>query len=162
MISANLDNSVQISVTFTKPSSAPGFKLGEGDKGGFSFFGTSTEEGKRDGFVVHRFHPFAISEGSIVVNGQAVDAKGDATFIHAIQGMRPDSVSRTSLASSRMHKLLQSLTTQLASRWNFGFFTSGGGKAESKLGSVRAVQMEFETTVSVSHLPRQPYSELGS
>jgi hypothetical protein len=37
---------------------------------------------------------------------------------------------------------------QLASRWNFGFFTSGGGKAESKLGSVRAVQMEFSTTVS--------------
>ena len=39
---------------------------------------------------------------------------------------------------------------KLASRWNFAFFTSGGGNEESKLGSVRAVQMEFETTVSDS------------
>lgn len=92
-ITANLDNSVQISVTFTRPASAPGFKLGQGEQGGFSFFGAHPEEGKRDGLVVHRFHPFVTSEGSIVVNGQVVDVKGDATFIHAIQGMRPDSVS---------------------------------------------------------------------
>lgn len=100
-ITANLDNSVQISVTFTKPASAPGFKLGQGENGGFSFFGTSTEEGKRDGLVVHRFHPFVTSEGSIVVNGQMVDVKGDATFIHAIQGMRPDSVSRSNWHQAR-------------------------------------------------------------
>jgi hypothetical protein len=37
---------------------------------------------------------------------------------------------------------------QIASRWNFAFFTTGGGSEESKLGAVRAIQMEFETTVS--------------
>src|SRR4051794_33678382 len=37
---------------------------------------------------------------------------------------------------------------QVAARWNFAFFTTGGGRELSKLGTVRAVQMEFETTVS--------------
>jgi hypothetical protein len=37
--------------------------------------------------------PFLKSEGSVVINGKVVDIVGDATFIHAIQGMRPDSVS---------------------------------------------------------------------
>lgn len=38
---------------------------------------------------------------------------------------------------------------QAASRWNFGFFTTAGDAGDSKLGTVRALQMEFETTVSV-------------
>jgi hypothetical protein len=88
-------------------------------------FGRDRAEGKRDGMVVHRFHPLVESSGSIVVEGQIVDAKGDAMFVHAIQGMRPNNV---------------------ASRWNFAFFTTGGGREVSKLGTVRAVQMEFETT----------------
>ena len=29
----------------------------------------------------------------MVINGKVLDIVGDATFIHAIQGMRPDSVS---------------------------------------------------------------------
>jgi hypothetical protein len=92
MITANLDNSVQISATFTKPQSTPGFKYGQGEQGGISTFGTNAEEAKRDGFVVHRFLPFLKSEGSVVIGGKVVDIVGDATFIHAIQGMRPDSV----------------------------------------------------------------------
>jgi len=31
----------------------------------------------------------------VVINGKVLDIVGDATFIHAIQGMRPDSVSRS-------------------------------------------------------------------
>ncbi|ORX36571.1 oxidative stress survival, Svf1-like protein [Kockovaella imperatae] len=126
-VTASLDKNVQISVSFNRPASAPGFKLGSGPTGGISTFGTHVEDGKRDGFVVHRFHPMCQSTGSIVIDGEAIDTKGEATFIHAIQGMRPDT---------------------LATRWNFAFFSSGGGKEESKLGSVRAVQMEFETTDS--------------
>jgi hypothetical protein len=87
-------------VTFTKPASAPGFKFGNGDKGGYSIFGTSTEDGKRDGFAIHRFHPFATSEGSVVINGSVVDVKGDAMFVHAIQGMKPDSVGPFLLSTS--------------------------------------------------------------
>jgi hypothetical protein len=68
------------------------------------------------------------STGTLVLDGNVIDMTGESCFIHAIQGMRPDS---------------------LASRWNFGFFTSGGGRAESKLGSVRAILMELTTTVSL-------------
>ncbi|WOO81201.1 Survival factor 1 [Vanrija pseudolonga] len=76
--------------------------------------------------MVSRFHPFAVSSGSIVVDGKIIDAKGDAMFVHAIQGgMRPN------------------LT---AARWNFTFFTTGGGYEDSEIGSVRAIFMEFQTT----------------
>ncbi|KAL7421646.1 putative cell survival pathways protein [Cryptotrichosporon argae] len=124
-ITATLDKGVQVAVTYTRPAAAPGFKLGSGLAGGVSTFGMQTADDKRDGFVVHRFHPLLKSSGSVVIDGKAIDVAGDATFVHAIQGMRPNLV---------------------ASRWNFCFFTSGGGNAESNLGSVRAVQMEFETT----------------
>ncbi|KAK8864504.1 hypothetical protein IAR55_001754 [Kwoniella newhampshirensis] len=124
-ISAHLDKTVQLNITYTRPSSAPGFKYGEGPEGGISTFGKDRTPEKRDGYVVHRFHPLMHSAGTVIIDGQVVDAKGDAIFIHAIQGMRPNLV---------------------ASRWNFAFFTSGGGFEEGKLGSVRAVQMEFETT----------------
>lgn len=122
-ITANLDKTVQITATFTRPSDAPGFKYGQGEKGGFSYLGKD----KTDGFVIHRFHPLVQSTGTLVLDGKVIDLAGEACFIHAIQGMRPDS---------------------LASRWNFAFFTSGGGKAESKLGKVRAISMEFATTDS--------------
>ncbi|ORY32787.1 oxidative stress survival, Svf1-like protein [Naematelia encephala] len=124
-ITASLDKHVQLSITVTKPASAPGFKFGQGKDGGISTFGQDREDGKRDGFVVHRFHPLAKSAGSIIVDGAVVDAKGEAMFVNAIQGMRPDS---------------------LASRWNFAFFTTGGGHPDGELGTVRALQMEFETT----------------
>lgn len=38
---------------------------------------------------------------------------------------------------------------QIARRWNFTYFTTGGTQEKSELGSVRAVQMEFQTTVSL-------------
>jgi hypothetical protein len=34
---------------------------------------------------------------------------------------------------------------QVASRWNFAFFTTTQASEDEKLGSVRAIQMEFET-----------------
>ncbi len=33
------------------------------------------------------------TKGSLIVEGKVVDAKGDAMFVHAIQGMRPNNVS---------------------------------------------------------------------
>lgn len=36
---------------------------------------------------------------------------------------------------------------QLASRWNFAFFTTIAGEEDSELGRVSAIQMEFQTTV---------------
>lgn len=123
-ITGSLDKTVQISLEFTRPASAPGFKYGDGEDGGFSTFGKEQGE-KKDGMVIHRFLPMGFTKGSLIVEGKVVDAKGDAMFVHAIQGMRPNNV---------------------ASRWNFAFFTTGGGREKTKLGDVRAVQMEFETT----------------
>ncbi|WWC89211.1 uncharacterized protein L201_004129 [Kwoniella dendrophila CBS 6074] len=124
-ITANLDKNVQLDVTFTRPSEAPGFKYGQGSQGGISTFGKDREESKRDGFVVHRFHPLAKSSGTITIDGKPLDASGEGMFVHAIQGMRPNLV---------------------ASRWNFAFFTTAPKAEDFKLGVVRAVQMEFETT----------------
>lgn len=49
-INANLSKEIQISVTLTRPEETPGFKIGEGPKGGMSFFGT--DENKREGHIV--------------------------------------------------------------------------------------------------------------
>ncbi|ODO09873.1 hypothetical protein I350_02095 [Cryptococcus amylolentus CBS 6273] len=122
-ITAHLEKDVQISVQFTKPSSAPGFKLGSGPEGGVSTFGK--DKLKRDGYVVHRFHPLVKSSGTLVLSGAIVDMAGEGMFVHAIQGMRPNLV---------------------ASTWNFAFFTTAPGQEDEKLGAVRAIQMEFETT----------------
>ncbi|TXT09004.1 hypothetical protein VHUM_02478 [Vanrija humicola] len=125
-ITANLDKTVQLNVKWTRPASAPGAKYGPGENGGYSVYGRDRSAEKRDGFIVHRFHPFALSSGTFVIDGETIDAKGDAMFVHAIQGgMRPN------------------LT---ASRWNFGFFTTVGGYEATEIGGVRAIFMEFTTT----------------
>jgi hypothetical protein len=41
-----------------------------------------------------RFHPHVQSSGQIMIDGQVIDAKGEAMFVAAIQGLRPDAVSR--------------------------------------------------------------------
>ena len=51
-ITASLDKTVQLSITFTRPADAPGFKLGAGENGGISTFGRDKTDAKRDGYVV--------------------------------------------------------------------------------------------------------------
>lgn len=46
--------------------------------------------------MLSRFHPWSNTSGSVIIDGQVIDAKGNGMFVHAIQGMRPDSVSRRS------------------------------------------------------------------
>jgi hypothetical protein len=47
------EGGVVIDLTFERLAEAPGFKLGQGDSGGFSRFGKSTEPGGgKDGFVI--------------------------------------------------------------------------------------------------------------
>jgi hypothetical protein len=41
-----------------------------------------------------RFHPHVQSSGQIMIDGKVIDAKGEAMFVAAIQGLRPDAVSR--------------------------------------------------------------------
>lgn len=113
---ANLSDDLQLSFDVSRPVSVPGFKIGQGPKGGFSYFGPDVN--KPDGYVVHRFWPHTVASGHIIRKGQAVAAKGIGMFVHAIQGMRPNLV---------------------ASRWNFANFQSRAH------GGVSAIQMEFTT-----------------
>ncbi|KAI0642021.1 oxidative stress survival Svf1-like protein [Trametes meyenii] len=117
VLTANLGDDLQISLDVSRPTSAPGFKVGQGPGGGYSYFGTN--RGKPDGYVVHRFWPLCFAKGMVVRHGRAIPAKGQGMFVHAIQGMRADHV---------------------ASRWNFAHFQS------PRHGGVSAIQMEFTTT----------------
>lgn len=115
-IRANLGLDLQISLEVQRPAAIPGWKLGKGPQGGFSYFGTNPKSA--DGYVIHRFWPRFKAAGHIIRSGQAEPVEGFGTFIHAIQGMRPNLV---------------------ASAWNFATFQS------NDLGGVSAVQMEFTT-----------------
>ncbi|KAH6909081.1 survival factor 1 [Coprinopsis sp. MPI-PUGE-AT-0042] len=115
-INANLADDLQISLEVQRPASVPGWKLGKGPKGGYSYFGTDQE--KPDGYVIHRVWPRYKASGHLISQGKADPIAGIGCFIHAIQGMRPNLV---------------------ASAWNFHFFTS------NELGGVTAFQMEFTT-----------------
>ncbi|WFC98590.1 Putative cell survival pathways protein [Malassezia yamatoensis] len=117
MIQANLDKDVQLMYSMKRPAKAHGWKLGQGERGGFTYFGESVKTPA--GYVVHRFWPYAVTSGMIVLDGAAIEAKGQGTFVHAIQGMRPNLV---------------------ASRWNFCTFQS------PEQDGVTAMIMEFTTT----------------
>jgi hypothetical protein len=116
-ISVNLEKEVQISLQVRRPVGAPGFKIGKGPDGGYSYFGPDAE--RPEGYVVHRFWPLTRTSGNISLNGKPLVIEGPGMFVHAIQGMRPNLV---------------------ASRWNFTHFQSPAH------GGVSAVQMEFTTT----------------
>ena len=115
-IRANLGVDLQISLEVQRPANIPGWKVGNGPKGGYSHFGTDPKNA--DGYVIHRFWPRFKASGHIIGGGQAESFEGSGTFIHAIQGMRPNLV---------------------ASAWNFATFHS------NELDGVSALQMEFTT-----------------
>jgi len=100
-----------------RPAAVPGFKLGNGDEGGYSYFGVDPK--KADGYVIHRFWPRLIASGHVIHCGKADELKASGMFVHAIQGMRPNLV---------------------AASWNFAHFLS------EEHGGVAAIQMEFKTT----------------
>ncbi|KAJ6494844.1 survival factor 1 [Mycena vitilis] len=113
---ANLAADLQISLEVVRPKLIPGYKIGSGDKGGYSYFGPDLE--KPDGYVIHRFWPRYYATGHIIRSGAAQSIKGPGMFVHAIQGMRPNLV---------------------AASWNFAHFQS------PQHGGVSAIQMEFTT-----------------
>ncbi|KAJ7364061.1 survival factor 1 [Mycena albidolilacea] len=115
-IRANLAQDLQISLEIARPAGIPGYKIGSGEKGGYSYFGHDLK--KPDGYVIHRFWPRYHATGHIIRNGAASTIQGSGMFVHAIQGMRPDLV---------------------AASWNFAHFQS------PQHGGVSAIQMEFTT-----------------
>lgn len=115
-IQANPAPDVQIFIEVARSASAPGWKIGKGDEGGYSHFGP--DPSNSEGYVIHRFWPRFKATGHVVLGGQAKPIEGHGMFVHAIQGMRPDLV---------------------ASSWNFAHFQS------QDHGGVSAIQMEFKT-----------------
>ncbi|KAJ6531816.1 oxidative stress survival, Svf1-like protein [Mycena capillaripes] len=116
IIRANLAADLQISLEVTRPKHIPGYKIGSGEKGGYSYFGPDLA--KPEGYVIHRFWPRYYATGHIIRNGAAESIQGPGMFVHAIQGMRPDLI---------------------AASWNFAHFQS------PQHGGVSAIQMEFTT-----------------
>ncbi|KAJ7475871.1 oxidative stress survival Svf1-like protein [Mycena latifolia] len=115
-IRANLSNDLQISLEVSRPKLIPGWKIGQGEKGGYSYFGPDPL--KPEGYVIHRFWPRYYATGHIIRNGAASSIQGPGMFVHAIQGMRPNLV---------------------AASWNFAHFQS------PQQGGISAIQMEFKT-----------------
>ncbi|GLB40383.1 putative svf1-like C-terminal lipocalin-like domain containing protein [Lyophyllum shimeji] len=115
-IRANLAADLQLSFEIARPAAAPGWKVGKGPKGGYTYFGPDPE--KAEGFAVHRFWPYIRATGHVIHAGKAETYQGPGMVVHAIQGMRPN---------------------LLASSWNFGNFQS------EQFGGVSAIQMEFKT-----------------
>jgi hypothetical protein len=125
------DDEVAISIVYERL--AEGWKLGAGPRGGMSYFGSLAEEkvppgttpdsaSGSDGFAVHRFWPRCAISGIVRLNQSVIDMDNSrGMFVHAIQGMRPDS---------------------LAARWNFANFQSTAEGGEG----VSLVMMEFKTT----------------
>lgn len=93
--------------------SCPGIQIGTS---GTTLFGTDLENPW--GRMRHAFWPRCVAEGTICTDEGALDFKGRAVFIHALQGMKPH---------------------HAAARWNFATFQ---GLTHS------AVMMEFTTPVS--------------
>lgn len=116
IIRANLADDLQFSLNVSRPAGVPGYKVGKGPKGGYSYFGPDLEN--PEGYAIHRFWPHTIVDGHIISKGQAITAKGPGMMVHAIQGMRPN---------------------LLAAKWNFANFQS------VEHGGVSAVQMDFTT-----------------
>ena len=105
-----------MSLDIQRPASIPGYKVGKGPQGGYSYFGPNPE--KAEGYVIHRFWPRFKATGTVIRSGNAIHVKGSGMLVHAIQGMRPNLV---------------------ASAWNFVHFQS------DQLDGVSAIQMEFKT-----------------
>ena len=105
-----------MSLEVQRPASIPGYKVGKGPHGGYSYFGPDPK--KAEGYVIHRFWPRFKATGTVIRSGKAIPVQGPGMLVHAIQGMRPNLV---------------------ASSWNFAHFQS------DQLGGVSAIQMEFKT-----------------
>ncbi|KAG6817688.1 hypothetical protein H0H87_005447 [Tephrocybe sp. NHM501043] len=113
---ANLAEDLQVSLDIQRPAVVPGWKVGNGPKGGFSYFGPDPE--KAEGYAIHRFWPHCKALGHVVRSGRVATYQGASMMVQAIQGMRPN---------------------LLAASWNFGNFQS------EEHGGVSAIQMEFKT-----------------
>ena len=135
-IECGYDGSVNLSMTVTRAKGVPGWKLGQGNRGGLSYFGNAKApsnaasldpdyNGGSEGYVVHRFWPRAEISGVVRIGKDVLSLDGSrGMLVHAIQGMRPNLV---------------------ACRWNFANFQSS---AEDK---TSLVMMEFTTTSSHGH-----------
>lgn len=87
-IKSMTDERATVNLKITK--AAPGFQVGET---GTTLYGTDLENPW--GSMRHAFWPRCVSEGTITTTDGAVDFKGQAIFIYALQGMKPHHAAAT-------------------------------------------------------------------
>jgi len=117
VVIASPTDDLKLTLEVTRPKGIPGFKLGKGPKGGYSYYGPDLD--KPEGYVMHQFWPRTKCSANIMIQGKAITQQGDGMVVHAIQGMRPNLV---------------------AARWNFAFFESKENEGAT------AIMMELTTT----------------
>jgi len=137
-IQCKYDAEVQLSFVVKQLPGVPGWKLGTGNRGGMSYFGSlkpnSNPKSKdpdtgagSEGYVVHRFWPRTDISGIVRIGKETIDMAGSrGMLVHAIQGMRPNLV---------------------ASRWDFADFQTPSSSDDG----VSLVLMGFTTTSSHGH-----------
>ncbi|KAH9063849.1 oxidative stress survival Svf1-like protein [Lactarius vividus] len=79
-ITVNLAQEVQISLEVRRPVGVPGFKIGKGPDGGYSYFGPDAAQ--PEGYVVHRFWPLTKTSGSITMNGKQLAVESPGILAH--------------------------------------------------------------------------------
>lgn len=139
-IQANLDKDVQLSFSMKRAAPAKGWKLGEGERGGFSYFGEQPTSPV--GYVVHRFWPYTTTSGLIVLEGAAIEANGQGAFVHAIQGMRPNLVASQwnfCTFQSPEHDGVSALLMEFTTTNDYGVNSSGGSKREPQVVTIGSI-----------------------
>ncbi|KAJ7035084.1 oxidative stress survival, Svf1-like protein [Mycena alexandri] len=96
-IRANLSAELQISLEVSRPKLIPGYKIGAGEKGGYSYFGPDLA--KPDGYVIHRFWPRYYATGHIIRNGAAESIQGPGMFSPQLGGVSAIQMEFTTIST---------------------------------------------------------------
>lgn len=158
-IFAHATDDVQISLDVTRPASTPGYKIGKGSKGGFSYYGPDVEN--PEGFVFHSFWPRTMCNGHIIYKGRAIEAKGPGMFIHLIMSMRPNIIaSRWNFATfqSEEHGGVSAAQVELTTLDSYGPKGAGSGGVKVNFGSI-VLDGKLVSVTAETKFPEEEYSD---
>ncbi|KAJ7931557.1 survival factor 1 [Mycena leptocephala] len=133
------NHTLSISLEVSRPKLIPGYKIGPGEKGGYSYFGPDLAK------------PEAMSSISI---------QGPGMFVHAIQGMRPDLVAASwnfAHFQSSQHGGVSAIQMEFTTIANYGRKGPTSGGAVVNIGSL-VVGDKLATVTAETHWPDEELS----